>query len=485
MRTPGLDHPRGEVTIVPKGAQTQSQATVGDWLAPVGFLAGWTFWVLPTGWALLNGIHPVEAILASGSADGGGPHAKLAWFVAGLIPIATAYPGLPRALPRLSPHQRLAFYGLYAGLAVVSLPLLSHDMLSFMAEARLVDHYQLNPMLTPIDRVPGWRHDPWLRQAGWVHQPNPYGPCWFWWMALVGTIAPPFWPQFLVMKAANLLAAAVTARFLARRWGRAAAISFGCHPLVGIELLANGQNDAWMVALMVVGYDQYLRKRYARFGMAWSLAVGIKFVPLVLLPILIMALRTEAAATTLGVGILVLAAAYAPFWRGAEVLAVPLVNQGLFLRSLDFVIQGVFSHFWIHRRAENRSWSVDLGTLGFLAIGWHRARMWLRTADPRWLGDTFLALALIGLSWFQYWYLIWALPFYLISPGHRARRMVLWLAWCELARGWAWAVPLTMTNREIVQVAWIWMTLLASLAWPLDWRSSISARVSRGAGNKK
>ncbi len=471
-----MDHSSCEVTVMRRGGQAQPTAVV-DWWAPTGFLAAWAFWFLPSGWVLLRGTDPVTAILASGSTGWGGPLAKLAWFAAGLLMIAAVYPGLVRVLPRLGFNQRLVFYGIYAGLAVVSLPLLSHDMLSFMAEARLIHHYHVNPMLTPIDHIAGWRHDPWFCRVGWVHQPNPYGPYWFWWMALVGKIAPPFWPRFLVMKAANLLAVGVTARFLARRWGQAAAVRYWCHPLVGIELLANGQNDAWMVALMVVGYDQYLRRRYVRLGIAWSLAVGVKFVPLILLPAFVMSMGTGASAMAMGVGTLALAAAYLPFWRGAELLAIPLANQRLFLRSPDFVIQGILSHLWMRHRLANRSLSAGAGMLGFLAIGWHRARTWMRQReDSSGLGDTLMAFALIALSWFQYWYLVWALPFYLVSPSRRAQRIVLWLAWCELVRGWAWAVPLTMTNREILQVVWIWMTLFAVLAWPEDWPRPIDTR---------
>jgi hypothetical protein len=251
------------------------------WLPALAFLLGWLWWDWPTLNTLIRGIAPVNAMSRPPFGEG-----KIIWFLVGMTLVLVGYAGLQNLLARTKRSWRVAYHAVYAVLASLSLPWLSRDLLSFIAEGRLLDRYHLDPMRAAIVQVPHWRSDYWLAHASWQHTVNPYGPFWFLWMGLAGHLAPPFWPLVILLKAVNLGMVAAVVRVLGKIGPKGAGERFWFHPLVGIELLANCQNDALMVGLMAIGYEQYVHRHYKRFAAFWALALGIKFIPLILLPVL-------------------------------------------------------------------------------------------------------------------------------------------------------------------------------------------------------
>jgi hypothetical protein len=88
--------------------------------------------------------------------------------------------------------------------------------------------------------------------------------------------------------AAAAIAAAMLAAGLARR--RALACAFaGWNPLLALHLAGGGHNDAWIAALVVGALALAVGGRRHLAGLAWSLAVLVKWVPVLFLPLLALA----------------------------------------------------------------------------------------------------------------------------------------------------------------------------------------------------
>jgi len=429
-------------------------------LAAWTFLMGWLWWDLPTVLALDRGKSPVVMILTFGQPADAGSFPKCLWFIVGLMLVGFSYPALCRRLIQWRRSWQRVYLAGYTALAGGSLPLLSHDLLSYIGEAQMSAVFHRNPLSTLIANIPHWRHDFWLAHAGWAHSITPYGPLWAEWETLSGHLTHPFWQQFIWIKASNVVMVLATAYLLGHRVGRARGLGFALHPLVGLELLANGHNDAALIFLMVLGYGAYQRRRYLAFALFWSLATGIKFVPLILLPILLVGLSALDQVLILTAGAAALTAMYLLDWPGFPFLLAPWSNQSLDLRSFDFILQGGLSHLLRSSRTVDRHLATLGGVLAWIVVLLERGRRFLGTkGDPIILGDLLIAFALIGLSWFQYWYLLWALPFYLLSNHPRAPRMVFWLGWVEAIQVLAWPSYPDFADREILQFAMIWLSL--------------------------
>jgi hypothetical protein len=389
----------------------------------------------------------------------------MTWFAVGLSLVGGFYPSVCQVLTSWQLWFRWLFHACYAVLAASALPLLSHDILSYMAEGEISRRFHQNPLTTPIVAISHWQLNYWLAHAGWIDKTSPYGPLFAGWTAVLGHFAQPFWPQFFWMKGLTLALVIATAYLIGRMAGKSAGLRFWLHPLVGLELLANGHNDVIVVFLMAAGYAAYRNRRWMLFAALWALAVATKFVPLAVVPMLLVGITVSAQVSIVLVGLFVVGACYAPYWHGWSTLLGPWSNQSLFLRSFDFMVLGILRHSGIAANALARHLAVLSGVLAFLTYSTSRMTRWLaQGADPMLIADVLLALALVGLSWFQYWYCVWALPFYVISQHSRARSLVQWLVWIEGARILAWVPHTTLAQREIGQVVVIWGSL-AMLAY--------------------
>jgi len=170
--------------------------------------------------------------------------------------------------------------------------------------------------------------------------PSPYGPLWTWLSsALVWPLAGAgLYAQVLAFKLLATAALIVTARagaVLADRMapgrGDLTLAAIGCNPLFLMEGPGNGHNDLVMMALVVTALSAQAAGR-ARVGAVLAgAAAAVKFIPLLLLPWLVVrAVRAAwpsarrafgAGAVVAGLGLLPLVVTYLPLWRGAATLA--------------------------------------------------------------------------------------------------------------------------------------------------------------------
>lgn len=216
-------------------------------------------------------------------------------------------------------------------------PALSCDVYGYVAYGRMAAVYGVNPYAAgPIDVLLA-KGDPVSPFLQW-NIPAPYGPLWisvarlFAWLTSNASV----FTQVLMMKllaGAGVVAVAVAGRRVAERLvpgrGELTLIAIGLNPLFVIEGPGNGHNDLVMMALVVLALDAGLAGRSPFAALSAGMAAAIKFLPLVLVPwLVVLAARRSKAwwhrVRSIAIGavlaVLPLVVSYAPYWFGLGTL---------------------------------------------------------------------------------------------------------------------------------------------------------------------
>ena len=205
--------------------------------------------------------------------------------------------------------------------------------------------------------------------------------------------------------------------------GRAAlACAFaGWNPLLALHLAGGGHNDAWIAALVVGVLALVASRRLVLAGAAWSLAVLVKWVPLLLLPLWVLAGRTAARRAALGFAVATAAVVALGSWRyGWHWLSAfgPLAENAA--EETSYAIPSRLQDLGLPRAA---ALAICLGgfAVGYVALLREAAR-----------GRARLALAgclfLLATPWLAAWYTAWVVPLAAAEEDRLAR--VLAFALC-------------------------------------------------------
>jgi alpha-1,6-mannosyltransferase len=175
-------------------------------------------------------------------------------------------------------------------------------------------------------------------------------------------------------------------------------LAYAWHPLLAIDVAGSGHIDIVGVLLLLISVAAIGRCWREVAAVAFGLAVAVKFLPIVLLPLYWKRVRIRdgllAAAV---VGLL-----YAPFLNHGR---IPTGSLGTYLRSFRFndPVFAAFEHVAAPQLA------VGLAVLaGFLVA------IWLRRRTTAWPPDAFawpMATSLLCAPVIYPWYLLWLLPF--------------------------------------------------------------------------
>jgi hypothetical protein len=163
--------------------------------------------------------------------------------------------------------------------------LLSRDVYLYWDYGRIAEAHGGNPYADLPER---WPDDPAFRQisSAWYREYSPYGPGWTLVSeadaAVSGSSPSSAAWIFRGLSAAGVLLLLVVVG-LATRSAFALAL-VGWNPLLAVHFAGGGHNDAWMLALLVaaIALD---RAESGWSGAAWALAVAVKWVPLIFLPL--------------------------------------------------------------------------------------------------------------------------------------------------------------------------------------------------------
>jgi len=222
--------------------------------------------------------------------------------------------------------------------------------------------------------------------------------------------------------AAAMLALVALAARLGRRPAFSAAF-VGWNPVLALHFAGGGHNDALMMVFVLGALALAASDRKQLAGAAWVCSIAVKWVPLVLLPLRVLELRTTgrrvrylgfAAAAGLVAGLA--SWRYGTAWLGAF---GPIANN---LRDQ--------SRYSIpNRLVQLTGMSEDVAALLLIALFAVGYAWLLREA---WRGRARLGLAagfvLLATTWLVPWYAIWAVPLAAVEEDRVARLLALGLS---------------------------------------------------------
>lgn len=442
----------------------------GAALAVLGILSLFTYWLgLLLPYSLFAvGLWPGQS---TGSLTEGRPAAQISlvlttaalWSFYLLAWVVARWPG-PRAGAAPWPLWAAVLgTGLVAACSLVWLyPIGSTDIFDSMAYGRIVVAWHGNPFYQTISQYP----DMLSKYAGWPFATSAYGPLW---VALaVGATAVSqlagggLVANLIVFKLIGLLfycgSVSVLVALLRRHAPEralAGTVLFALNPLVLYETVGNGHNDIVMAFCLLLMAAALARGRHTWAAVALTAGVLVKYVPLLLVPVLLAyslrALPNPRArwryvlVSGVACGLLALAA-WAPFWRGGDVATVGrrtvmfTTSLPAFLETqLSGTLGAALSRYHLSRAA------LVLMVLVAYAVSWHtwqrtahaistvagRQRAWL---EPLRAGHMLLLFyLLVACLWFQPWYAIWPLALAALLPESPVVYLALLLTYTS---GW-------------------------------------------------
>ncbi len=182
------------------------------------------------------------------------------------------------------------------------------------------------------------------------------------------------------------------------RQGAHLVLAFAWNPLLAIEVAGSGHIDIVGALLLLVSAAALARRWRATAAVALGLAIAVKFLPIVLLPLYWKRVRVRDAALAAAV----VALLYVPFLDHGR---IPIGSLGTYVQSFRF--NGpVFAAL---DRVAPPQLLAGLAVLVGLVTA-----TWLRSAAPEWSPDAFawpMAASLVCAPAVFPWYLLWLLPF--------------------------------------------------------------------------
>jgi alpha-1,6-mannosyltransferase len=175
-------------------------------------------------------------------------------------------------------------------------------------------------------------------------------------------------------------------------------LAYAWNPLLATEVAGSGHVDIVGVLLLLVSFAALGRRWRTVAALAFGLAVAVKFLPIVLLPLYWRRVRMrDAALAAAVVGLL-----YVPFFNHG---GIPIGSLGTYVQSFRFN-DPVFATL---ERVVAPQLVVGVAVLvGFLTA------IWLRRKSAAWSLDAFawpMAASLLCAPVVYPWYLLWMLPF--------------------------------------------------------------------------
>ncbi len=367
------------------------------------------------------------------------------------------------------------------------------DIYDYIIRGRMTSIYGLNPLKDVPNQI---EQDEFYPFISWHTVPSAYGPLWESLAGLTTKLAGNdrttnvFAFKSLAIGGYGLasLFIALALMKIAPRRLLSGLYLFMWNPLVIFMTAGIGHHDALMAAAIALALYCLTRRWYAAATTALILGALLKFIPLMLVPIVaVVALRRlrgwlcwRYLILSAVLGVLLGVAAYAPYWHGLETMrlerrdrmytgSVATVLRELLLPTLDNMPIETSPAETPITNALMANGSLILFGLFYL---WQIVLLWRADHDDallpvRIIGRVMLFYLLVVSLWFFGWYVIWILPVAVLLEDTPLRRLTLrfsylvtwqsflynylavttkggdWLPWLDLApvaiyMGYAW-----------------------------------------------
>ena len=359
-----------------------------------------------------------------------GHESQWAWLYLGAMVAAfAAYLAGLYLLSRASGRSlRKAVVALACAIQLVPLAgpvLLSTDVYTYWDYARISTEHGGNPYVDEPADYPADVAYP-LMGSRWHETTSVYGPGFTLaseaHASVVGASADAAAWLYRGLAAAAMVALVLLAARLSSRPAFAAAF-VGWNPLLAVHFAGGGHNDAWMMVLVLAALALTASGRTVLAGVSWALAIAIKWVPLLFLPLRYLEARKTGRRVdhwglVAGLGTIVTIATirYGFSWFGA---AGPLATNLAEDRA----------KYAIPTRIASLGLSEGAVAIVF-ALTFVVAYVWL--LREAWRGWARLALTagilLVCTSWLVPWYAVWAVPLAAVEEDRTARVLALVLS---------------------------------------------------------
>jgi alpha-1,6-mannosyltransferase len=347
-------------------------------------------------------------------------------FLIALLALSVAYAVLAWQLARVPARWVIALVAALNVIVFAGPILISTDVFSYIAYARMGVLHGVNPYLHGPFAI---HSDPIYKYVGfdWTHVATAYGPLYtllsypLAWLGISGAL----WAMKLWALAASAVTLTLTWRCAVRRGleGKLALFLVGANPLYVIYALGGAHNDLIMLAFMMAAVSLTLSEREASAAGAVIAGAFIKATVAALLPFMVLGRRR--LAPIIGTAVAIAACALAGYLafgiHGVDLIAA--LN-----RDAAFVSTDSFATEIAHLFGKPGIFPIDHDLLKAALVIIVVHLLWRTWRGYDWVaasGWTLLAIALTS-TWLLAWYVLWPLPLAVISKDRR-------LLWATLA----------------------------------------------------
>ena len=358
----------------------------------------------------------------------GGGDSRWGWLYlgAGAAPFAVYLAGLFPPGRGGAPARRRAVVALACAVQLVPLGgpvLLSTDLYTYWDYARISVVHDGNPYEDEPSEYPD---DPAFPLMGsyWYDTTSVYGPGFTLaseaHAAAVGESEEAAAWLYKGLAALAMVALVLLATRLSPRPAFAAAF-VGWNPLLVLHFAGGGHNDAWMMAFVLAALALAASGRRALAGVSWALAIAVKWVPLLFLPLRLLEARRVGRRID---------------HRGLGIAAVVIVAIATWRYGLAWL--GAIGPLAGNLAEDRAAYAIPVRLAGVLglpegavaavfAAAFALAYAWL--LREAWRGRARLALTagllLVATSWLVPWYAVWAVPLAAVEEDRPARLLAL------------------------------------------------------------
>ncbi|MEK9147278.1 MAG: hypothetical protein AAB639_03710 [Patescibacteria group bacterium] len=215
---------------------------------------------------------------------------------------------------------------------IFAYPFLSSDLFNYLFDAKIILNYHASPYThRPLD----FPNDEWLRFMRWIHRYSPYGPLW-----LGSSLIPAalgfgkFIANFLTFKlfiaAFHLINSYLIFKILSKINTKAVLIGtafYALNPLFLIEGVANAHNDSIVATTMLASIYFLVQDKKVLSYLLLSAGAGIKYIPILNLPWLVLATQKFLGYDRLILANLITMAIFTYLYSSFRI-TVPFVSSG-------------------------------------------------------------------------------------------------------------------------------------------------------------
>jgi len=349
-----------------------------------------------------------------------------------------------KVVPATTIRMIIGYFLFFSALFLFVVPGSGSDFYHYIFEDRALVVHQQNPFLVPPNQLPT-EPSSWL--ATWRHLPSQHGPMRIVLMvpaALIGqsSLLVHFYAAngliFLFLLGSVVLVHRL-ALYLKPAAAPAAVLLYGWNPLLLYETLQGGGTDIIMIFWALLALDLLYRRRWLLAVASVVVSILVKYATLPLLPLFVVyaffQIRQPMKRTIFIVGavftsVVVTAAAFWPFWQGVSTLGGIIWNARFFgYNSFPNMVALLFSlgnpeldrYVFKYLAA-----AAFIAVYGYIVVKIFRRRQFTFLEVVQVSAAVMLLSLLLLRTWFFSKYVVWALPFVILS-GARWYLFAVWI----------------------------------------------------------